>query len=150
MEQYMIWIWLAVVAISLIYEFFSASLTSLWFAIGGLVSLILAATKSTIITQIIMFFIVSLVFLLSLRKIALNYLYKNKDSKTNMDAIIGTQHTLLKSISDDNYGLISINGVEWNCIAENPHTKISEGTNVTIIEIRGNKLIVSTKIKKEK
>ena len=149
MEQYMIWIWLAVVCFSLVYEFFSVSLTSLWFAIGGVVSIILAALKVDILVQVVVFVAVSFVFLVSLRKFALKWLFSKKDEKTNLDAIIGTNHTLNGNISELETGTIKINGIVWTCIAENPQTKILDGTIVTIKEIRGNKLVVAPK-KKEK
>ena len=145
MEPYMIWIWLAVVCISLIYEFFSVSLTSLWFAIGGIVSLIMAAMKVDILTQVIVFIVVSFVFLISLRKIALKYLFGKKEEKTNVDAFIGNSYTLNGEINETQNGTVTINGVVWTCIAENPQTHIKDGTIVTVKEIRGNKLVVSKK-----
>ncbi len=145
METYMIWIWLAVVLISLTYEFFSPSLTSIWFAIGGLVSLVLAAFKVNILVQVIVFIIVSLIFLISLRKIALKWLYSKKQEKTNTDALIGGSYTLKGDINENQNGTIKINGVEWSCVAKDNQAQIKDGTKVTIIEIKGNKLVVEEK-----
>ena len=145
MEQYMIWVWLAVVCVSLIYEFFSVSLTSLWFAIGGVVAIILAALKFDLLVQVIVFIAVSFVFLISLRKIALKYLFSKKQEKLNADAFIGNSYILEGEIDETHSATVKINGVVWTCVAENPQTHIKDGTLVVVKEIRGNKLIVSKK-----
>ena len=146
MENYMIWIWLAVVCVSLIYEFISVgSLTSLWFAIGGIVAIILSALKVDILIQVIVFVSVSFVFLISLRKLALKYLFSKKQEKLNTDAFIGNSYILNGDIDSTQSGTVSINGVVWTCIAENPQIHIKDGTTIIVKEIRGNKLIVAKK-----
>ena len=135
-----IWIWVAVVAISLIIEFSTMEMVSIWTAAGGLVSLILAACNVSLEIQLIVFFAVSITLLLSLRKIALKYLIKN-NSKTGADSLIGSKHTLLSDIREDQLGTIKINGVVWNVTTENG-TEIVAGNKVEIIAIKGNKFIV--------
>lgn len=135
-----LWIWLAVVAISLIIEFSTMEMVSLWTAIGGLVAMILAACKVGLEIQLIVFFALSILLLLSLRKISLKYLQKN-NTKTNTDSIIGTVHTLLSDIKDGQMGTIKINGITWNTTT-NDGSSIKSGKKVEIIEIKGNKLIV--------
>lgn len=136
-----IWIWVAVVAISLIIEFSTMEMVSLWTAIGALISLIIAACGVGLEIQLIVFFGVSIVLLLSLRKIALKYLLKNNNSKTGTDSLVGTSHTLLTDIKEDSPGTIKINGVTWTVVTAN-NTKIKAGKKVEIIEIKGNKFIV--------
>ena len=83
---------------------------------------------------------VSLVLLLSLRKIALKILLKNTDTKTNANEVIGKKFKLLTDISED-AGTIKINDVIWNVVSDNGKP-IKKGTVVEIIEIKGNKYIV--------
>ena len=147
--QWMIWVWLAVIVISLIYEFISVSLTSFWFAVGGLVSLILAATgKVNLLWQIIVFILVSLIFLLSLRKFALKFLFRKNNEKTNTSALIGREALLIGEINQFDTGTVKLDGVEWTCTSVNPGETIPSGSVVKIEQIKGNKLYVS-KIKKE-
>ena len=146
--QYMIWVWLGVIVVSLIIEFCSLGMTSIWFAVGGLASLILAACKVDILWQVITFILVSLLFLLCLRKLTLKFLYKNKKEKTNSDALIGVESTLIDEIGFDKVGSVKVNGVVWSCVGKNPEDVISSGTKVVIQQISGNKLIVE-KIEKE-
>ena len=138
--QWMIWIWLAVICASLIFEFVSPTMTSIWFAIGALVSLILSACKVDILWQVVVFVIISLVFLLSFRKLALKFLYKNNDEKTNTSAFIGKEYILLEEITILNRGTVKIDGVLWSCISANLDENIPAGTVVIVQEIKGNKL----------
>lgn len=137
-----IWIWVAVIALSLVVEFSTLEMVSLWTAVGGFIALILAALDVKLEIQLIVFFVVSIALLLSLRKLALKFLLKNsKNSKTGTDSLIGTKHTLLSSIKENTPGTIKINGVTWNTITENGQ-EIEEGTKVEIIRLEGNKFIV--------
>ncbi len=143
--QWMIWVWLAVIVISLVFEFVSVSLASIWFAVGALVSLILAACKVELIWQIVVFVLVSLVFLLSFRKLALKFLFRKNEEKTNSSALIGREAVLKGEINQFNSGTIKIDGVEWACTANNVGETIPAGSVVRVEQIKGNKLFVSKK-----
>ena len=138
----MIWIWLGVIVLSLIIEFVSISMTSLWFAIGGIISLILAAVGVGIVWQVCVFSIVSFTCLLSLRKLALKFLFKNKEEKTNTNSFVGKHYTLLKEINENQLGEVKIDGVIWSCKGEDDTKTILAGKKVEIVEIAGNKLVV--------
>lgn len=143
--QWMIWVWLAVVCASLIFEFASASMTSVWFAVGALVSLILSACKVDILWQVVVFVLVSLIFLLSFRRLALKFLFKNNTEKTNASSLVGKEYILLSEISPLNVGMVKVDGVQWSCICTDQTATVSTGTVVVIKEIKGNKLVVSPK-----
>lgn len=137
-----IWIWLAVIAISLIVEFGTMEMVSLWTACGGFIALILAALKTPLEVQLIVFFAVSIILLLSLRKISLKYLLKNsKDEKFGTDKLVGSTHTLLTNIKDDSMGTIKINGITWNAISEDG-SEILAKEKVQVVRLEGNKIIV--------
>ena len=138
----MIWIWLGVIVVSLIIEFVSISMTSLWFAVGGIISLILSAVGVGIVWQVCVFSIVSFTCLLSLRKLALKFLFRNKEEKTNTNAFIGKHYTLLKEINENQLGTIKIDGVVWSCKAQDDTETILAGKKVEVVEIAGNKLVV--------
>ena len=145
--QWMIWVWLAAIVLSLVYEFISVSLTSIWFSVGALVALILAACKVEILWQVVVFVLVSLVFLLSFRKLALKFLYRKTDDKTNTNALIGREALLIGEINKFDSATIKLDGVEWTCISVNPGETIPAGSVVRVEEIKGNKLFVSNKNK---
>lgn len=138
-----VWIWTAVVAVSLIIEFITMDLVTVWFAGAGIVGLILAACGAHYLWQIGVFIVLSAALLLGVRRFAVKFLFKNSE-KTNTEALTGSVHTLLKDIANEKYGTIKINGVEWNCITEDGST-IAAGEKVVIEKIQGNKFIVSKK-----
>ncbi|MBR7091155.1 MAG: NfeD family protein [Clostridia bacterium] len=141
-----IWIWLSVVCCSAILEFVSMQMISIWFVAGGIVALILAIIGGVASwIQIVVFITLSMILLLSFRKLALKCLLRNTNTKTNIDSIIGRETTLIDDISLDNTGAVKVNGVVWTAIAESDNITIPAGTLVVISEIRGNKLIVRTK-----
>ncbi len=139
-----IYIWLGVVALSLIVEFVTMELVSVWISVGGLVSLILAACGVGYEIQIIACVVISIACILGLRKITLKFLNKNNE-KTNTELIIGSKVKLLSSISSDEMGTIKYNGVIWSATTEDG-SEINSGEYVVIDKIEGNKMIV----KKEK
>lgn len=77
-----LYILLGVVAVSMIIEFITLKVVSIWIAIGGVVAMILAACGVGYEIQIIVMVLVSVACILGLRKVTLKLLDKNK-TKTN-------------------------------------------------------------------
>lgn len=135
-----VYVWLGVLAVSLIVEFISMELVSIWVSVGSLVAMILAFCKVSITIQLVVFGVVTIACILGLRRIAMKFFFRNK-GKTNLDAIVGTVHKLLKKVDDDELGSIKINGVEWSVKSVNDET-IEAGNYVEIVSVDGNKFIV--------
>jgi len=135
-----VWIWLGIVALCVIIEAITMELVSCWCIAGGLIALILALCKVSVEIQWLVFGIVSLILLISFRKLALKYLTKN-DVKTNTDATFGKTVELLTPIKKNENGTIKINGIIWNATTADK-TEISAGENVILVNIEGNKYIV--------
>ena len=137
-----LWIWLAVVVLALIVEFLSAEMISVWFAAGGVIALIMSACGVPEWINIIVFAVVSLILILSFRKMALKYLLKKDNTKTNTDALVGTKLTLLSPIKKNQMGTVKINGVVWNAKTKNDDIEIAENTDVIVVEVAGTKIVV--------
>ncbi|MCR5461575.1 MAG: NfeD family protein [bacterium] len=133
-----VWLWLAVVIITLVIEFMTAEIVSIWFFFGSIVSLILAICKVDPSIQIIVFVIVSLLFMACVRPFIKKYIKRN-EIKTNVDSFVGRIALVTEDILDGNRGVVKIDGQEWSAIA---HEDILKGTKVVILSIEGNKLIV--------
>lgn len=140
MAGYDIWIWVAVIVVSLIIEFTTIAITSIWFAIGGLVSLIMAALLIGFELQMIVFVILSFALLVTLRRWAQNK-FLNSEGTTNLDLIKKEKLELLTEITEHEKGTVKYNGIIWNAVSANAEP-IKAGTWVTVEEIKGNKLIV--------
>ncbi len=87
-----IYIWLGVVAFSVMIEFLTMEQVSVWFIGGGIVAMILAAVNVDPVIQIVVFIVVSLVLLLSFRRMVMRFLMKNDNAKTNADALVGREY----------------------------------------------------------
>ena len=137
----MVWIWLAAAIIFIIIEAVTVGLTTIWFAAGALVALILALIKVGVGVQVAVFLILSLVLLATTRKIFVNKL-KTGSEKTNVDALVGEEAVVLENITPFNTGLVKVKGQNWTAIAADKDASILKGSTVKIKAIEGVKLIV--------
>lgn len=138
----MFWVWLAVIAISLIIEIVTFDLVSVWFAIGAIVPFILSAIGGIWIElQIAIFIIISSMLLIFVRKYAQKLLFKNMNTKTNANSLVGKQFRLLEDIDFEHLGSVKVNDVTWTAASEDGG-KIDKGSLVEVVKIDGNKLMV--------
>ena len=133
-----VWMWLAIVIITLVVEFMTAEIVSIWFFFGSVVSMILAICKVDPAIQIIVFVIVSLVFMVCVRPFIKKYVKRN-EIKTNVDSFVGRIALVTEDIVDGNRGVVKLDGQEWSAISND---NIVKGTKVVVLSIEGNKLIV--------
>ena len=133
-----VWLLLAVVIITLVIEFMTAEIVSIWFLVGSVVSMILAICKVDPAIQIIVFVIVSIVFMVCVRPFIKKYVKRN-EIKTNVDSFVGRIALVTEDILDGNRGVVKLDGQEWSAIS---NENILKGTKVVVLSIEGNKLIV--------
>ena len=135
-----IYVWLIVTAISLMLEFITTDMLCIWFAGGGLISLIIASVGLSWYIQISVFIVVSFALMFAFRQMVLKKL-NTKEVRTNADMAIGKEFRLLSAITFDNLGTIKVNDVTWNAVSFND-MPIPAGTIVIIKELKGNKYVV--------
>ena len=148
--MYMIYVWLAIIAVGLLLEAVEAgTLVTIWFSVGAIIPLIMSFFGLTavwyIILQVIVFGIVTILCLVYLRRIAKKTLFKNNKEKTNMDMYIGKKYKIIRVEQEISY--IKINGVEYRAVDDDGES-ITLGDEVVVIKVRGNKVVVD-KLKKE-
>ena len=137
--------WLILFVVLLIIEIATMGLTTIWFAGGALVAVILAYVGFGWPVQIIAFLIVSIVLLVLTRPIALKY-FNRERQKTNAESLIGQNAIVLETIDTlHGVGRVEVNGMEWSAKSDE-ETKIETGEVVTIEGIQGVKLIVKKKV----
>ena len=110
-----LYIWLAVIIISVAVEAFTLTLCGIWFAAGGVAALIAASLSVGL---------------------------GSRQQATNADRIIGQTAVVTEPI--DNVletGAVKINGKIWTA-RSTTDAQIAIGTRVTVVEIRGVKAIV--------
>ena len=138
----MILVWLGLLVLFLAVEFATAQLTTVWFALGALVSLLLAAFGvDNLAIQIIVFTLVSLVSLILTRPLVKKWTHK-KVQPTNADMVIGAEAVVTETISNtDGKGLAKVNGAVWSARSADDSV-IPAGKTVRVKAIEGAKLIV--------
>lgn len=136
-----VYIYLAVTVISLIVEFVTVEVVSVWFAGGGLVALILSLFNIDWYITIPTFIVVSFLMILLFRRIVIKRLSK-EDFKLNADSAIGKDFALLSDITEEQSGTIKINGVIWNVVLSDENITAKKGEKVRVLDIKGNKFLV--------
>ncbi len=143
-----VYIWTALFIVLIIIEAMTAQLTTIWFAVGALASAIAAFFNGPVWLQWTLFLVVSVVLILSTRKLARGLL-KAKPNATNADRAIGQNGIVTEEIDNlSAKGAVSLNGMFWTARSED-NTVIPAGETVTAVRIDGVKLIVTRQETKE-
>ena len=141
MSDIMIIIWFAVIIIAALIEINTMDLTSLWFSAGALVAFILALAGLDIYLQVIVFMVVSLLLLISVRPMVKNYLKTNIIS-TNIDRLVGKVAICTKDINIGERGEVKIDGKYWLAVSSG-EADIMIDDKVEVLAIEGVKLVVN-------
>lgn len=139
--------WLVCVVIFAVAEIATMGLTTIWFAIGSLVALILALFGANVWIQVIVFILVSLVMILFTRPIAVKY-FNTDRVRTNAESLIGRQAIVTQAIDNLHAtGKVMVAGQEWTARSDQDDILIEEGAVTDILAINGVKLIVKEREK---
>ena len=137
--------WSVIVIAAIVIEVSTVALTSIWFAFGGLIALIMAIFDIDFVWQLLAFTGVSIISLLATRPIA-----KKMNTKdvihTNADKIIQMIGVVTSTIPAGEVGEIRVNSEIWRAKSADEEP-IEVGEKVIINSLDGNKVIVS-RIKK--
>ena len=135
-------LWLGLMVLFLVVEANTVSVVSIWFAVGALVALVASLLGGQLWLQLVLFFVVSAGLLACLRPMAKKY-FKPKLTKTNVDAVIGTQGYIIDAVDNLNgKGRVKLGAVEWTARSSDG-SEIAEGTLVTVDRIEGVKAFVT-------
>ena len=134
--------WLVLLILFLLAEGATAAVTTLWFAAGALVAMIAASLNAALWLQITLFIVVSVALLLALRPILKKYITP-RQTKTNIDAIVGAQGIVLVEINNLHAtGKVKLGAMEWTARSADDSV-IAPGTVVKVERIEGVKLFVT-------
>ena len=136
------WIWLSLAVVFLITEAMTVTMTSLWFAAGCLAALVVGLLGGSWGLQLGVALAVSAILLACLRPIVQKH-FTPKITKTNVDALVGTQGYVTADI--DNIaatGTVKLGSMEWTARSETGDP-IAKGTLVKVERVVGVKAIVS-------
>ncbi len=136
------YIWLAVIVAAVIVEALTFTLVSIWFVPGALVSMILSFVPAIAPwVQILVFFVLTLLFLILVKPIASKFLIKDRVA-TNADALIGEEAIVIEAINNlEAKGQVKVRGQVWTARAFDKDATYEVGETLHILAIEGVKLI---------
>ena len=137
-------LWAAAIIIFAVLEGITVQLVSVWFVLGAVAALITAFCGGTLITQLVVFTLVSVITLVVTRPLVKKCV-KPKVQSTNADRCIGESGVVTEKI--DNLaatGLVKVKGSIWTA-RSGTEESIEAGELVTIERIEGVKVIVTKK-----
>lgn len=132
------WMWVFIIILLAIIEISTVNLTTIWFVASALVSLILSFFIEDIFIQFLVFVLLGLILLLTTRKYLLKLL-RVKDSKTNLDRVVGMNGIVTEDIDKLSPGEVKVDGKKWTAVADK---SIAKGSTIEVLEITGVKLKV--------
>ena len=136
------WIWLILAVIFMIAEAATVTMVSLWFAAGCLAALVVGLLGGPWSFQVFVALAVSAATLACLRPVVRKH-FTPKLTKTNVDAIVGSQGYVLSRIDNVSAtGKVKLGAMEWTARSTSGHP-IPKGTLVKVDRIEGVKAFVS-------
>lgn len=133
-------LWFIIILVAAVIEVLTMDLTSLWFSIGALISFILGLAQVNWVIQLVVFIVVTILLLLSVRPLAKRY-FRTNIVGTNADRLVGKVATCTQEIPVGERGEVKVEGKYWSAISTSDE-KIEVDEKVEILSIEGNKLIV--------
>ena len=135
-------LWLVVVVVFLAVELATVTLTSIWFAAGGLIALFVAMAGGGFAFQMVAFLIAAFGMFFATKPWADKVINAKKIS-TNADRAIGEEVRVLERINNlDQTGRVVVHGQDWMARTEDDKNIIEQGELVRIVRISGVKVIV--------
>lgn len=135
-------IWLILLVVFVFAEAATVTVVSIWFAVGALVAMIAAILGAKIWLQVTLFIVLSAILLLSLRPV-LRKFFTPRLTRTNVDAVIGTEGIVIADIDNiASQGRIKLGAMEWTARSSSGE-KITAGTIVKVDRVEGVKVFVS-------
>jgi membrane protein implicated in regulation of membrane protease activity len=136
------WIWLGLTIIFAIIEAVTFGLTTIWFALAGIIMIFLSFLPIAFEFQVLIFLSISAVLLFFTRPLAIKK-FKTGRIKTNVDSLAGKSALVLKQITEFNSGEVKIDGQIWTaCLEEGSTITLMEGTKCEVIKIEGVQAVV--------
>lgn len=135
-------VWLAILIILVVIEIFTLGLTTIWFAGGALVAIVVAVLGGPVWLQVLLAAIVSAVLLFFTRPVAMKYFNRDRE-RTNAESLVGRQAIVISEINNlQGIGQVTVNGMEWTARSIVDGVTIRPGEVVIIRGINGVKLLV--------
>ena len=128
-------VWLLAGIVCLILEMMSNDFFIMCFAIGSLCASLISLGIDSIVVQVMVFVIFTLLSIFYVRPIALKYFHKGENQRlSNVDALIGREGKVTDKIETGGYGRVKIDGDSWKAKSVDGQ-EIGVGDDVRILRL---------------
>ncbi|MBM7825347.1 membrane protein implicated in regulation of membrane protease activity [Arcanobacterium pluranimalium] len=135
-------IWAIIAIVLLILETLTVDFTFLMLAGGALAAMLTALATSSLVVQIVVFSVVSVLLLVFIRPWARNHVNDSSKGSSNVYALAGKDAVTLTAVNHSS-GRVKIGGDVWSAATE--AGEIGPGIDVVVKEIQGVTVIVAPK-----
>ena len=135
----MVTFWIFLVLVLVFIEAATVGLTTIWFVISGLVSLVLATLNVVGFEVQFAIFLIGGSVLLIITRPVLKKFIAVKPAKTNLDRIVGMSGVVTKEIDVNRIGEVKVDGKLWSAYSDK---QIMINKTVKVLEINGVKIKV--------
>lgn len=136
MEAYAWVFWLIIATIALVAEVSTTALISIWFVPSALISALISVFTDNFAIQLVVFIILSGIFLYVFRNVYKKYIKKSRE--TAEDLVIGKVGKTVEDTSKTS-GKVLIGDIYWKARSEKD---IPKATEVRVTEVNGTTVIV--------
>ena len=135
--------WVAIIVITIVVEFVTVGLTTIWMTGGALVALAIALLGGGLNLQLAAFFAVTFILLYWTRPIAVKYL-NSRRTRTNVEETLGSPVRVIERIDNQaETGKVHYKGMEWTARSVMDED-VFEVDDIAVVQaIEGVKMLVS-------
>lgn len=134
--------WVLAIILFAVVEGLTVGLTSIWFAVGALASLLVSFFTDNLWIQAIVFLLVSFAALAAFKPLAARWFSPKGYQPTNADRIVGQEAVVTEEICNlESRGRVQVLGQQWSARSVDDQV-IPAGTVVSIDRIEGVKVFV--------
>ena len=135
-------LWFVLMVIFVMTEATTVTMVSIWFVFGALAAMIVSFLGGQLWLQVTVFVALSAVLLASLRPLARKY-WMPKLTKTNVDAVLGTQGVVTEPIDNlSGSGRVKVGSLYWSARSTDG-APIEQDAVVKVDRVEGVKVFVT-------
>ncbi len=137
------WGWLILALVFFVGELLTVGFFLVAFGIGAVLAALAAIFGLSIVWQLIIFIVASLLVVLSLRRFADSVSPVNQPAQVGIDRVLGKKAVVIEPIDAINgTGIVRVDAEEWRAIPENEALIIPEKSAVEVLSVKGTRLVV--------
>ena len=132
-------IWIVVGVAFLIGEIFTLDFSLSCIGLACLSAGLVSWLGLNVYWQLVTVSVILVLLFFTLRPFVLKHLSRKNEYKSNVEALVGTQHNFYALKEDKKHALIKIDGDVWEAVSATP---LIDGKTIKIVKVEGTTLIV--------